>query len=158
MIGESVKFADDGVKIAMEVSKSFITIAGGVKKVNDLITEIAAASKEQATGLEQVNIAVTQMDKVTQQNAANSEESASAAEELSSQAEALQAMVGQFHLSQSGNSKRRPAITHHVTQQARKVVAPTHRPAAKTAIPHLGNRKISADEVIPMGDSSLQEF
>jgi methyl-accepting chemotaxis protein len=101
MIGESVRNADDGVKIATEVSSSFEKIAGSSKKVNDLIAEIAVASKEQAAGIKQVNDAVGQMDKVTQQNAANAEESASASEELSSQAAELQAMVAQFRIGQA---------------------------------------------------------
>lgn len=105
MITESVKNADDGVKIATEVSQSFEVIVTSVKKVNDLIAEIAAASQEQSQGIDQVNTAVAQMDKVTQQNAANSEESASAAEELSSQAEELQSMVTQFKLTDSDKSK-----------------------------------------------------
>ena len=99
MISESVKNADDGVKIASEVTSVFGSIANSAKKVNDLIAEIAAASQEQAQGIDQVNNAVAQMDKVTQQNAANSEESASAAEELSSQAEELKTMIDQFTLS-----------------------------------------------------------
>lgn len=106
MISESVKNADDGVKIASEVAKSFDLIAASAKNVNDLIAEIATASKEQSLGIDQINSAVAQMDKVTQQNAANSEESASAAEELSSQAEELQSMVGQFNLSQNVNRSR----------------------------------------------------
>ncbi len=79
MIGESVKNADDGVKIAQEVAKSFESIAISSRKVNDLIGEIASASKEQSQGIDQVNTAVSQMDKVTQQTAANAEESASSA-------------------------------------------------------------------------------
>jgi methyl-accepting chemotaxis protein len=98
MIEESVKNAEEGVTIAVEVAKAFEVIAGSNAKVNDLILEIAAASQEQALGIDSVNKSVAQMDKVTQQNAASSEESASAAEELSSQAEELQSMVGQFTL------------------------------------------------------------
>ena len=156
MIGESVKNADDGVKIAIEVSRSFISIAGGVKKVNDLIGEIAAASKEQATGLEQVNTAVTQMDKVTQQNAANSEESASAAEELSSQAEELQAMVGQFQISHAHARSTNANPMHgarHSPHQIPPLKADFYSPKSQ-----LVKRRISAEEVIPMDDSNLHEF
>ena len=64
------------------------------EKIGNLIDEIAAASLEQAQGIEQVNLAVTQMDKVTQQNAANAEESASAAEEMNSQSEQMRNYVG----------------------------------------------------------------
>ncbi len=101
MIGESVRNAEEGVKISQEVSSSFDKIATSSKKVNDLIAEIAVASKEQAQGIKGVNDAVSQMDKVTQQNAANAEESASASEELSGQSEELQSMVAQFRIGSS---------------------------------------------------------
>jgi methyl-accepting chemotaxis protein len=65
-----------------------------VGKATQLIDEVSAASGEQAQGIEQVNTAVAQMDKVTQSNAANAEESASASEELSAQADELTEMVG----------------------------------------------------------------
>jgi len=149
MIGESVKNAEDGVKISREVAQSFESIAQGTRKVSDLIAEIAAASKEQATGIKQVNDAVGQMDKVTQQNAANAEESASAAEELSSQASELQAMVGQFNINGSTGAAL-PSIA----------MAPKAR-----ALPGLRNHEVlrkpkivSAEEVIPLDDEVLKEF
>jgi methyl-accepting chemotaxis protein len=112
MIGESVKNAEHGVKLAEEVSLSFVSIADGSRKVNDLINEIAVASQEQSQGIAQVNTAVAQMDKVTQQNAANSEESASAAEELNSQAEELQAMVLQFQINGSHVAEMKTMVHH----------------------------------------------
>lgn len=111
MIGESVRNAEEGVKISQEVSTSFEKIATSSKKVNDLIAEIAAASKEQAQGIKGVNDAVSQMDKVTQQNAANAEESASASEELSGQSEELQSMVAQFRIT-STKAPEKVAATH----------------------------------------------
>ncbi|MFO7750913.1 MAG: methyl-accepting chemotaxis protein, partial [Desulfobacteraceae bacterium] len=63
-------------------------------KVGDLVAEISEASKEQSNGIEQVNLAITEMDKVVQQNAANAEESASASEEMNAQAEQLRDYVG----------------------------------------------------------------
>ena len=68
--------------------------AGKVVEVNDLIRSISAASEEQANGVDQISKAITQMDKVTQQNAANAEEAASSSEELSSQATMLNRLVG----------------------------------------------------------------
>lgn len=105
MIDESLKNADNGVKISSDVATILNEIGEGNRKVNDLVAEIAAASDEQSKGIEQVNSAVTQLDKVTQQNAANSEESASAAEELSSQAVSLSQVVGQFKLSKTAGAK-----------------------------------------------------
>ncbi len=93
MIEESVKNTKNGVAISGEVSKALGEIVDGIAKTTDLVGEIAAASAEQAQGIDQVNTAVAQMDKVTQQNAANAEESASASEELSAQAEAMQGIV-----------------------------------------------------------------
>jgi len=101
LIEKSQENSDNGVSVTDEVSKQLLNIQESSKKVNALISEISAASKEQAQGIEQVNTGVTEMDKVVQQNAADSEESASAAEELSSQAaemdrvvDELKAMVG----------------------------------------------------------------
>ncbi len=96
MIEESVKNAKNGVEISNEVSKSLEEIVNGIAKTTDLVGEIAAASSEQAQGIDQVNTAVAQMDKVTQQNAANAEESASASEELSAQAEQMQTIVNEL--------------------------------------------------------------
>jgi len=102
MIDESVKNCKNGVDISAEVSKTLEEIVQSIGKTTDLVGEIAAASQEQSQGIDQVNTAMAQMDKVTQQNAANAEESASASEELSAQAEALQAMVQEFVLSKAG--------------------------------------------------------
>ena len=96
MIEESVKNSKNGVDIATEVGKVLDEIVQSVGKTTDLVSEIAAASQEQAQGIDQVNTAVAQMDKVTQQNAANAEESASASEELSAQAESMKDAVGQL--------------------------------------------------------------
>jgi len=93
MIEGSVNNAKNGVTIAVEVGKNLEEITTASTRVNALVSEIAAASKEQAQGIDQVNTAVGQMDKVTQTNAASAEESAAAAEELSSQAVSLSEMV-----------------------------------------------------------------
>ncbi|MDJ0720581.1 MAG: chemotaxis protein, partial [Desulfobacterales bacterium] len=76
-----------------QTSGAFGEMVASSRKVADLVAEIAAASGDQAQGIQQVNAAVSEMDKVTQQNAANAQESASASEELSAQAEQMQSMV-----------------------------------------------------------------
>jgi len=173
MIAGSVKNADEGVQIATEVSKSFGAITTSVKKVNDLIAEIAAASQEQSQGIDQVNTAVAQMDKVTQQNAANSEESASAAEELSSQAEELQGMVAQFNLSQQTVKKVAPAPVRNIATS--KPVAVQQNRKDHSSMSHNGNNKHlkpvikksniaialdqkSIEDAIPMNEEVLKEF
>jgi methyl-accepting chemotaxis protein len=160
MISESVKNADDGVKIATEVSEAFGSIAVSSKKVNDLIAEIAAASQEQSQGIDQVNTAVAQMDKVTQQNAANSEESASAAEELSSQSEELKTMIDQFNLTMTNSSHRsysaaRVEPKRHDMTTDKQVQMADSRGQSKKSIKKTSGKK---DDFLPMDDDVLKEF
>lgn len=96
LIADSVNKAKEGTEVAAEVAKSLGSIVGDVSKVTELINGIAQASKEQTQGVDQINAAVSQMDKLTQQNAAGAEESASASEEMASQALAAQSLVDEL--------------------------------------------------------------
>jgi methyl-accepting chemotaxis protein len=96
LIEGSVQKARHGVAISGEVGAVLAKITELSSKVNGLVGEIAAASREQSHGIEQVSMAVGQMDKVTQSNAAGAEESAAASEELSAQAEQMKGMVGEL--------------------------------------------------------------
>jgi methyl-accepting chemotaxis protein len=158
MIEESVRNANGGVKITEEVAKSLNQIVDRTQKVGGLIAEIAAASNEQAQGIEQVNTAMAQMNQVTQQNAANSEESASAAEELSSQATELANMVSAFTLSAGGARRNKGGLSE------RKGLPP---PEPRTALPDKTDRRgaarntaksVEADMVIPIDDGDPEEF
>ncbi|OPZ21494.1 MAG: Methyl-accepting chemotaxis protein I [candidate division BRC1 bacterium ADurb.BinA364] len=93
MIDGARKNAENGVAASAEARDIILKISADVSQVAQLIGEVSAASDEQAKGIDQINIAVAEMDKVTQSNAANAEESASASEQLSAQAEDLKAMV-----------------------------------------------------------------
>lgn len=96
LIETSVGKAARGQEIAEGAGEALGKIVENVKKAADLVAEISAASQEQAQGIDQVTLAIAQMDKVTQQNAANAEESASAAEELSAQSVNVKAMVDEL--------------------------------------------------------------
>ncbi len=102
LIENAVKKAEEGGLIVESSSKALNAIAEGTKKVGDLVGEIATASNEQASGIDQVNNAVSQMDKITQSNAAGAEESASASEELNAQAESLNGVVQELFQMVSG--------------------------------------------------------
>jgi len=93
LIEQTVSRVTRGVEANQSTSASFIKIGDSAAKVADLVAQITRASSEQAQGVEQVNTAVSQMDKVTQANAAGAEESASAAEELYAQVENVRAVV-----------------------------------------------------------------
>lgn len=98
LIEKSQENAGKGVDVAEEVSSQLNAIKESSTKVNVLIGEITAASKEQSKGVEQVNTSVSEMDRVVQQNAADSEESASAAQSLSAQADEMERMVRELAL------------------------------------------------------------
>ncbi|MEN6426804.1 MAG: methyl-accepting chemotaxis protein [Phycisphaerales bacterium] len=130
MIQESVKNSKNGVGIAGEVTKILDEIVGNVGKTTDLVSEIAAASKEQAQGIDQVNTAIAQMDKVTQQNAANAEESASASEQLTAQAESMNDMVNELAVLVGGcDSQRQSRGPKTHTDQMH---SHTHHPGPKS--------------------------
>ncbi|HPD48492.1 MAG TPA: methyl-accepting chemotaxis protein [Anaerohalosphaeraceae bacterium] len=116
LIEDSVKNARHGVEIAGEVGKVLEEIVASIGKTSSLVSEIAAASQEQARGIDQVNTAVAQMDKVTQANAANAEESASASQELSAQAEQMNQIVDELSALVAGASGR-VAVRQGATQQ-----------------------------------------
>ena len=90
----SVSRSKQGVQISGEVAQSFSAIRDQILKLDGLVGEIATASTEQSQGIGQLNAAVTDVDRVTQQNAARAEESASMAEELKAQASDLTITVG----------------------------------------------------------------
>jgi len=96
LIEQSIKNADRGVGVAGETAESFDAITHTAKMVQHHVAEIAAASREQSQGLEQINTAVGHMDSVTQQNAATAEQSASASQELNAQAEQLRTLVDEL--------------------------------------------------------------
>jgi len=130
LIKQSVRQAGEGEVTARHMGGKLGEIVAGISKVSDIVSEIAAEAKEQTTGIQQVNQAIGEMEKVTQQNAASAEESSSAASELSGQAEELAAMVGAFQITRSGvGPSALPARRPAAAAPARARPAPPARPA-----------------------------
>ncbi|MGH6647826.1 methyl-accepting chemotaxis protein [Aquabacterium sp.] len=98
LITTSVENVDSGTRLVDDAGQTMLEIENQVKRVTDLIAEITASSTEQDTGIGQVSRAVTELDEVTQQNAALVEQSAAAAESLRSQADRLATAVSAFRL------------------------------------------------------------
>jgi methyl-accepting chemotaxis protein len=107
LIQDSVQKVQDGSQLVNKSGHTLQEIVSSVKKVTDIIGEIAAASQEQSGGIDQVNKAVSQMDQVVQSNAAQTEEVSSTAQALSLQANQLQQLVGKFKLEQDSASPAR---------------------------------------------------
>jgi methyl-accepting chemotaxis protein len=116
LIHDSVEKVETGRRQVGDAGRTMDDIVNQVKRVNDLIADISAATLEQSTGIGQVGEAVTQLDQVTQQNAALVEESAAAAESLKQQAQQLVKAVAVFRLDDS--------LEHGLAQE------PTQEPAA----------------------------
>ncbi len=109
LIEGTVKKVKEGSNLVTQTDDAFASVAESAGRVGALVGEIAAASREQAQGIGQVNTAVMEMDKVVQQNAANSEESASGAEQMTAQAEKLKAIVEELEAMVGGNRKQKKA-------------------------------------------------
>jgi len=105
MIENSRKKAGDGTRIASETAGSLNEMVGQIKRISDIIGEIAAASKEEALGIHQINQGLGQVDQVTQQNTATAEESAAASQQLSAQAVELKGILEKFKLKNNGGEK-----------------------------------------------------
>ncbi len=101
LISASVEKVGSGSRQVQDAGATMGEIVASVKRVNDIISEINTASAEQSQGIGQVNTAVTQLDQMTQQNAALVEQSAAAAESLKGQASVLNGLVSRFHLSEA---------------------------------------------------------
>jgi methyl-accepting chemotaxis protein len=99
LISDSVAKIDTGNVLVNQSGETMKNVVTSIKQVNDLMAEIASASAQQSTGVDEVSKAVNQMDEVTQQNAALVEEAAAAAESLQAQAEQLAMQVSTFKLS-----------------------------------------------------------
>jgi methyl-accepting chemotaxis protein len=99
LIQDSVRKVEDGSTLVTESGHTLEQIVVSVKKVSDIVAEIAAASREQSSGIEQVNRAVMQMDELTQQNGALVEQATSASQTLADQARNLSQMMGHYQVS-----------------------------------------------------------
>jgi methyl-accepting chemotaxis protein len=108
LIQDSVRKVEDGSARVTQSGQTLVEIVASVKKVSDIVAEIAAASREQSSGIEQVNRAVMQMDELTQQNATLVEQASESARSLSSLTEALESNVARYRLS-AENSVGAPA-------------------------------------------------
>ena len=108
LIEGTVNRVQDGSTLVNTTNEAFTEVATNARKVVELVGEIAAASKEQSTGIEQINRAVSEMDRVIQHNAANAEESSGASEELNAQADQMNSYVEELVALMGSTGQKRP--------------------------------------------------
>jgi methyl-accepting chemotaxis protein len=116
LIEGSQKNAASGVDVSNEVGEILNTITHTVEKVSQLIGEVSSASDEQADGIKQINSAIGEMDKITQSNAANAEESAAASQELATQVSELGELISVLVAIAGKANHRHSIITSNVQQ------------------------------------------
>ncbi|MGK5040607.1 methyl-accepting chemotaxis protein [Janthinobacterium sp. GB1R12] len=138
LISDSVEQVEQGGKLVQQAGAAMTEVVDTVRGVTDIVSEISAASAEQSTGIEEINRAVTQMDEVTQQNAALVEEAAAASQSLQEQAARLAGVVGAFKLApaQAGAAPQAPAARRPAQHKAAlKLVATRHAGHSRNATP-----------------------
>lgn len=171
LIEGSRENVEDGVEAAEELGENMEDIQKRTSKAQTMISEISAASDEQADGIEQVNEAVAQMNEVVQQSASNSEETASAAEELSSQADEMNAMVEQLASivegqtddagssgvslgSDDGSSKDRSSGSSSADSSRQRGGSSGEEQTQSSS----GSQGESPEEAIPLGSDDFEDF
>jgi methyl-accepting chemotaxis protein len=114
LIRDSMQKVEEGASLVSESGQTLERIVTSVKKVSDIIAELAAGSQEQLSGIEQVNRAVTQLDQMTQQNAALVEEASAASKNMASRSQAMSDMLDRYKLGDEQSSRAMAAITRQV--------------------------------------------
>jgi methyl-accepting chemotaxis protein len=171
LIQDSLEKVEKGSELVNRSGATLQGIVGSVKRVTDIVGEIAAASAEQSTGVDQVNTAITQMDQVTQSNSAQTEELASTAQALADQAARLTQLVGKFKVGDEGEPSRggrysAPRENRHTTGTTRRPAAPANRALVdKSAeLAPNGRKRLTESAVLVGGpparseDASFEEF
>jgi methyl-accepting chemotaxis protein len=135
LIHESMARVEEGSELVNRSGKTLEEIVASVKHVSDIIAEISAASQEQASGIDQVNMAVIQMDQTTQQNAALVEETTSASQCLTGQAKELMGMVASFKIKVSEEEKAEMPTVASVRRATAEAIHTVYGAPEEGAVP-----------------------
>ncbi len=178
LIQDSVKKVEDGSVLVTQSGQTLDKIVASVKKVSDIVAEIAAASREQSSGIEQVNRAVMQMDELTQQNAALVEEATAASQAMAEQVRGLNGMLERYRVSEQLANAAAAAAAQQRAEAQQRVEAATKStasrserrradrpwsnkaPRAEAAVPAAGSSAASSNKARANGpsDSEWREF
>jgi methyl-accepting chemotaxis protein len=161
LIGDSVEKVERGSKLVGQAGVTMDEVVASVKRVTDIMSEIANASQEQSAGIEQVNMSIIEMDSMTQQNAALVEQAAAAAQSLQDQASELSGVVSIFKLVE-GEAAYVAPVSAMAAPAARitstRVSKPAPRPAAKRPTPVQFDESKPKKVAAPAGMDEWEEF
>jgi methyl-accepting chemotaxis protein len=163
LIEDTVKKTKEGTVLVSKTNQDFEEVAQSATKAAELISEITAASQEQSQGIDQINKAVAEMDKITQHNAADAEESASASEQMNAQAEQMKVVVKELmdvvggSANGAGNGNR-PDIQMKKGIRGALAAVTAKIATGKEMLPYKKGREIRPDQVIPMKKEDFKNF
>jgi methyl-accepting chemotaxis protein len=163
LIDDSVSKVDAGSKLVDDAGQTMDEIVTSIQHVADIMSEITAASQEQSVGIEEVNLAITHIDEITQQNAALVEQAAAAAESMQEQAAVLTQTVSVFKLNLPGKQQGMKPNTTVPAADSVKTAAAPKRLAEKITPTHKQitsvTRKSSIEtKSLDSDDGSWEEF
>lgn len=156
LIETTVNKVKGGSELVNKTNEAFGQVADSASKVGELVGEITAASSEQSEGIDQINKAVSQMDQVTQQNAANAEESASASEELNAQATQMKGMVDELVIIVGGTNRRKGSGTTYKMIHPHTGITRTSRTNQQPSL--IQDKKLRPEQVIPLDEANDADF
>jgi methyl-accepting chemotaxis protein len=161
LIDDTTLKVKTGSDLVTATNNAFAQVTESASRVAELVAEIAAASEEQARGIEQIGTAVTEMDKVTQQNAANAQESASASEQMHAQAQSLKQMVDPLVALVGESVQRRPAKASHTRARVGKMRQGGKAPGPGTKsfqAVRPAQHKVRPEQILPLEDDEFRDF
>jgi len=166
LIEDTVKKVKEGSDLVLKTNEAFLLVADSTSKVGSLVSEISAASNEQAQGIGQINKAVAEMDKVTQQTAASAEESASASEEMSAQAQQMKYISNDLAdiigATEAVGRENRSEVLAASAQNHRRGILKKMSSLPKNRLIPGGNsakgREIKPEQIIPFEDDTFKDF
>ena len=165
LIENTIKSVKQGNELTQATREAFKANVANAGKVAQLIEEIAAASNEQAQGIDQINKAISEMDKVTQQTAASAQESTSASEELTAQAEQMKGFVSELEAVIGGQRGGNGATGRSAPVTVRAAGAAVRRPpiagpSAETSRkrPAAAPQRRGPEQIIPLDDEGFKDF
>ena len=152
------------MELVTKTNEDFSEVNTSTAKLAELIAEIAAASNEQARGIDQVNTAVQDVDNLTQKNAANAEESASASEEMNAQAEQMKGFVQELIRVVSGTANGKAGNSMLKGARKRLNIIKLIENSANSKKSHgtnmvvVGPKEVRPEQVIPMDNDNFSDF
>jgi methyl-accepting chemotaxis protein len=156
LIKDSMRKVEEGSTLVTQSGATLEQIVAAVKKVTDIVAEIAAASQEQSAGIEQVNKAVMQLDELTQQNAALVEEASAASHSMAEQARALDDSMSRYTVAEDG-ARPSPGHLRAVSAPAPQAPRPVARPRPY-AVKSANGAARNGHAVAGADDAVWQEF